>query len=150
MKTKRQEKILEIIAAKPIETQEQLLEELKASGLTVTQATISRDIKELHLIKEQTGRGSYHYVVSVHKATFNNSNKLRTIFRESVVSFDCAQNIVVLKTLPGLASAACTALDSMNIDVLVGSLAGDDTVFLVMRDNNSALHFCDEIQKMIE
>ena len=150
MKTKRQERILEIITEKPIETQEQLLEELKMSGLTVTQATISRDIKELHLIKEQTGRGSYHYVVSAHKATFNNTGKLRTIFRESVVSFDCAQNIVVLKTLPGLASAACAALDSMGIDILVGSLAGDDTVFLVMRNNESALDFCVDIKKMIE
>ena len=150
MKTKRQEKILEIIAAKPVETQEQLLEELRASGMHVTQATISRDIKELHLVKEQTGRGSYHYAVSVRKTTFNNSGKLRTIFRESVMSFDCAQNIVVLKTMPGLASAACAALDSMNISVLVGSLAGDDTVFLVMRDNDSALVFCDEIEKMIE
>ena len=150
MKTKRQEKILEIIAAEPIETQEQLLEALRAAGMSVTQATISRDIKELHLVKEQTGRGSYHYVVSVHKATFNNSGKLQTIFRESVNSFDCAQNIVVLKTMPGLASAACAALDSMNISVLVGSLAGDDTVLLVMRDNESALAFCDDIRKMIE
>ncbi len=150
MKTKRQEKILEIIAAEPIETQEQLLEALRAAGMSVTQATISRDIKELHLVKEQTGRGSYHYVVSVHKATFNNSGKLQTIFRESVNSFDCAQNIVVLKTMSGLASAACAALDSMNISVLVGSLAGDDTVLLVMRDNESALAFCDDIRKMIE
>lgn len=150
MKTKRQEKILEIIAAEPIETQEQLLEALRAAGMSVTQATISRDIKELHLVKEQTGRGSYHYVVSVHKATFNNNGKLQTIFRESVNSFDCAQNIVVLKTMPGLASAACAALDSMNISVLVGSLAGDDTVLLVMRDNESALAFCDDIRKMIE
>ena len=99
MKTKRQEKILEIIAARPIETQEQLLQALKEAGMHVTQATISRDIKELHLVKEQTGRGSYHYAVSVHKSTFNNSGKLRTIFRESVSSFDCAQNIVVLKYL---------------------------------------------------
>lgn len=149
MKTKRQEKILEIIAASPIETQEQLLEQLKAAGMYVTQATISRDIKELHLVKEQTGRGKYHYVVSVHRATFNSSDKLRTIFRESVVSFDCAQNIVVLKTMPGLASAACAALDHMNISILVGSLAGDDTVLLVMRDNESALAFCEDIQKMI-
>lgn len=150
MKTKRQEKILEIIAARPIETQEQLLQALKEAGMHVTQATISRDIKELHLVKEQTGRGSYHYAVSVHKSTFNNSGKLRTIFRESVSSFDCAQNIVVLKTLPGLASAACAALDNMNINVLVGSLAGDDTVLLIMRDNESAVLFCEDIKKMVE
>ena len=150
MKTKRQEKILEIIAARPIETQEQLLQALKEAGMNVTQATISRDIKELHLVKEQTGRGSYHYAVSVHKSTFNNSGKLRTIFRESVCSFDCAQNIVVLKTLPGLASAACAALDNMNINVLVGSLAGDDTVLLIMRDNESAVLFCEDIKKMVE
>ena len=150
MKTKRQEKILEIIAEKQIETQEQLLEALKREGMHVTQATISRDIKELHLVKEQSHRGRYHYVVSVHKATFSNTEKLRTIFRESVTSFDSAQNIVVLKTLPGLASAACAALDSMGISVLVGSLAGDDTVLLIMRDNDSAIEFCEDIRKMVE
>lgn len=150
MKTKRQEKILEIIAAEPIETQEQLLEALKQSGMSVTQATISRDIKELHLVKEQTQRGRYHYVVSVHKSTFSNTEKLRTIFRESLTGYDCAQNIVVLKTMPGLASAACAALDHMNISVLVGSLAGDDTVLLVMRNNESALEFCEDIRKMVE
>ena len=150
MKSQRQAKIVEIIANRDVQTQEQLLEELRDAGFRTTQATISRDIKELHLVKEQTGRGSYHYAVSVHKATFNNSGKLRTIFRESVISFDCAQNIVVLKTLPGLASAACTALDNMNINVLVGSLAGDDTVLLIMRDNESALLFCEDIKKMVE
>lgn len=149
MKEKRQQKILEIIAAEPIETQEQLLESLRIVGMNVTQATISRDIKELHLIKEPTGQGGYHYVVSSHKATFNHSGKLRNIFRESVLSFDYAQNIVVLKTMPGLASAACAALDHMQINVLVGSLAGDDTVFLVMRDNDSAAAFCKDIRKMI-
>ena len=150
MKAKRQEKILEIIASESIETQEQLLAALRSAGMNVTQATISRDIKELHLIKEQTGRGSYHYAVSVHKETFSNAGRLRTIFRESVSSFDCAQNLVVLKTLPGLASAACMALDNMHISVLVGSLAGGDTVLLVMRDNESALAFCEGIRKMIE
>ena len=150
MRISRQNKILELIETYEIETQDKLASLLREFGYEVTQATISRDIKELHLVKEQTGRGSYHYVVSVHKATFNNSGKLRTIFRESVVSFDCAQNIVVLKTMPGLASAACAALDSMYISVLVGSLAGDDTVFLVMRDNDSALAFCDDIRKLIE
>lgn len=149
MKKKRQQKILEIIAAEPIETQEQLLESLRTVGMSVTQATISRDIKELHLIKEPTGQGGYHYVVSSHKSTFNHSGKLRNIFRESVLSFDYAQNIVVLKTMPGLASAACTALDHMQINVLVGSLAGDDTVFLVMRDSDSAAAFCKDIRKMI-
>ena len=149
MKTKRQEKILEIIESRSIETQEQLLEALREDGVKVTQATVSRDIKELHLVKEQTGRGSYHYVVSAHKATFHNTDKLQTIFRESVLSFDCAQNIVVLKTMPGLASAACAALDNMDIDVLVGSLAGDDTALLVMRDNECALSFCDELKQML-
>ena len=149
MKTKRQEKILEIIAAEPIETQEQLLEALRAAGMSVTQATISRDIKELHLVKEQTGRGSYHYVVSVHKATFNNNGKLQTIFRESVNSFDCAQNIVVLKTMPGLASAAGSALDAMKISVVLGTLAGDDTVMIVMRDAAAAAAFSGEIKAVI-
>lgn len=150
MKTKRQEKILEIIAAEPIETQEQLLEALRAAGMSVTQATISRDIKELHLIKELTSYGTYRYAVSERKASLNFAGRLRTIFKEGVTSFDVAQNIVVLKTMPGLASAACAAIDGMDIGNLVGSLAGDDTAILIMRTNEDAAEFCNEIHSMLK
>lgn len=150
MKSKRQAEILRIIEDVDVETQDQLLSELKARGLTSTQATISRDIKELHLIKELTGYGTYKYAVSGRKTSMNIAGRLRTIFKEGVTSFDRAQNIVVLKTMPGLASAAGAAIDGMEIDDLVGSLAGDDTAILIMRTNEAAVEFCDEIHKMLK
>lgn len=150
MKNDRQSMILEIISQENIETQEQLLVRLQERGITSTQATISRDIKELHLIKELTGFGTYRYAVSERKVSLNLAGRLRTIFKEGVTSFDVAQNIVVLKTMPGLASAAAAAIDGMEIADLVGSLAGDDTAILIMRTNESAIEFCDEIHKMLK
>ncbi len=150
MKSKRQEEILRIIEEVDVETQDQLLEQLRLRGVTSTQATISRDIKELHLIKELTGYGTYKYVVSERKTSLNFAGRLRTIFKEGVTSFDVAQNIVVVKTMPGLASAACAAVDGMEIPDLVGSLAGDDTALLIMRTNESAAEFCNEIHKMLK
>lgn len=150
MKSARQETILQIIAEKDIETQDQLLNELKNMGIPSTQATISRDIKELHLVKELTGTGAYRYAVSGRKASLNFAGRLRTIFREGVTSFDVAQNIVVVKTMPGLAPAAGAALDGMEIPDLVGSLAGDDTVILIMRTNEAATQLCSEIHQMLK
>ena len=111
MKNDRQNQLLQIISEEIIETQEQLLERLQAKGIKSTQATISRDIKELHLIKEPAGQGKYRYAVSAHRTKLNFADKLRTIFRESVLTVDNAQNIVVIKTLPGLANAAGSAVD---------------------------------------
>lgn len=150
MKSTRQQEILDIIAAHEVETQEQLLEYLKDRGISTTQATISRDIKQLHLVKELTRSGVSKYAVSHHKAAANFSSRLRTIFRECVTSFDVAQNIVVLKTMPGLASAAGAAMDGMELPDLVGSLAGDDTAILIMRTNEAAVEFCEEIQEMLK
>ena len=149
MKNDRQAKILEIISSENIETQEQLLERLEARGIISTQATISRDIKQMHLIKEPMGQGMYRYAVSGNRSKVNFAEKLRTIFRESINSVDSAQNIVVIKTMPGLASAACAAMDSMDFSVVVGSLAGDDTAFIVMRDTASAEEFCKVIREML-
>ena len=150
MKNDRQNKILAIIAREDIDTQEGLLERLQQEGIRCTQATISRDIKQLHLIKEPIGRGRYRYAVSIHRKSLNVADKLLTIFRESVTSIDFAQNIVVIKTLSGLASAACEAVDSMKVSYMVGSLAGENTVLLVMRDNESAEIFCEEIKEMLK
>ena len=150
MKNNRQSMILEIISQENIETQEQLLSRLQARGIRSTQATISRDIKQMHLIKEPVGHGVYKYTVSGNRTKLNFAEKLRTIFRESITSIDCAQNIVVIKTMPGLASAACSALDNMDIAYMVGSLAGDDTAFLVMKDTESALDFCEELKTMLQ
>ena len=149
MKNSRQSKILEIISTENIDTQEQLLERLQAQGITSTQATISRDIKQMHLIKEPIGRGVYKYTVSGNRVKLNFAEKLRTIFRESITSVESAQNIVVVKTMPGLASAACAALDDMGINYMLGSIAGDDTALLVMRDTESAQDFCQEIKEML-
>ncbi len=150
MKNDRQSRILEIIEREPIDTQEQLQQRLQEEGITCTQATISRDIKQLHLIKEPIGQGKYRYAVSVQRNRLNVADKLRTIFRESIVSVDYAQNMVVIKTMAGLANAAAAALDSMSIPYMVGSLAGDDTALLVMRDTESARSFCDEIHEMLK
>ena len=150
MKGARQAEILRIIAEVEVETQEQLLDELAKRGIRATQATISRDIKQLHLIKELTGQGAYKYVMSERRDSLNFAERLRTIFREGVTSFDVAQNIVVINTMPGLASAAAAALDGMEIPNMVGSLAGDDTAILIMRTNEAAAQFCQEIHEMLK
>lgn len=150
MKNDRQAKILEIIEQEAIDTQEQLQQRLQERGITCTQATISRDIKQLHLIKEPVGQGRYRYTVSSQRTRLNVADKLRTIFRESIVSIDHAQNIVVIKTMAGLANAAAAAVDGMNVSYMVGSLAGDDTALLVMRDAESARNFCEEVHEMIK
>jgi transcriptional regulator of arginine metabolism len=149
VKSQRQAKILEIISNKNIETQEQLLAELQAEGFRGTQATISRDIKELRIVKELTSLGTYRYTTSVSDLGSSFSARLNTIFRECVISFDYAQNIIVVRTLPGLASAAGSAIDAMNLNTIVGTLAGDDTVMIVMRDTNAAATLCGEIKALL-
>ena len=149
MKRARQAEILNIIQAVDVETQEQLLDELKARGFSATQATISRDIKELRLVKELSG-GGYRYASSERKGLADSDARLRNIFKEGVTSVDLAQNIVVVRTMPGLASAACSALDSMEIPGMVGSLAGDDTGILIMRDNDAAERFNQEVHKLLK
>jgi len=149
MKSKRQAKIMEIISNKNVETQEQLLQELQNSGFRSTQATISRDIKELRIIKELTSFGTYRYTTSSGESAGTFSSKLNTIFRECITNFDYAQNMVVIRTLPGLASAAASAIDAMSMSFIVGTIAGDDTVFIVMRDNNAAASFCGEIHSLL-
>ena len=149
MKSQRQAKILEIISNKNVETQEQLLQELQEAGFRGTQATVSRDIKELRIVKELTSLGNYRYTTSSNELSGTFSARLNTIFRECVVSFDYAQNIIVIRTLPGLANAAASAIDAMNMSTVVGSLAGDDTVMIVMRDMNAAASFCSEIKSLL-
>ena len=135
MKLDRQSVIMAIISERDIETQNQLMEALAEKGLKSTQATLSRDIREMRLVKELGPSGNYRYVAAAKQDHTDLDIRLKKIFKESVVSYDVAQNILVIKTLPGLASAACSALDGMSIDGLVGTIAGDDTAFLAMRDN---------------
>ena len=150
MKSERQAKILEIIASKEVETQEQLLLELKNAGYDTTQATISRDIKELRVVKELSPAGRYRYASNVQDPTGPVAERLHKIFRECVTSVDSAQNQVVIKTLPGLANAAGSAVDSMQLPSLLGSLAGDDTLLLILRDTASAAGLCAEICSMLK
>jgi transcriptional regulator of arginine metabolism len=148
MKSQRQSKILELISQRDIETQEQLLDALKGSGFRSTQATISRDIKELRIVKELSPSGTYRYTIQQND-TSNFFSRLNNIFHECVIKLDYAQNIVVIKTLPGLASAACSAVDGMDIAYVVGSIAGDDTGLIVMRDTEYAREFCEELRGII-
>ena len=149
MKTQRQAKIMEIVSSRDVETQEQLLEALQEAGFYSTQATISRDIKELRIVKELTSLGNYRYTVSAGDQGSTFSARLNTIFRECVNGIDYAQNIIVVRTLPGLASAAGSAIDAMNLNTIVGTLAGDDTVMVVMRDTNAAALLCGEIKSLL-
>lgn len=149
MKSKRQSTLLKLIEKYDISTQSELTEYLNKEGFNATQATVSRDIKDLRLVKAVGANGKSKYAVS-HSATDSGfSEKLLAIFRESVLSYDNAQNIVVLKTMPGLASAACSAIDSMQSSDIVGTLAGDDTAFLVMHTAESASDFCESLGKML-
>ena len=139
---------MEIISTTNVETQEHLLQMLEEAGFRSTQATISRDIKELRIVKELTNLGTYRYTTSSKEVPSTFSTRLNTIFRECVTRYDYAQNIVVIHTLPGLANAAASAIDAMSMSVVVGTLAGDDTVMVVMRDSNAAAQFCGEISSL--
>lgn len=150
MKFQRQAKILDLIEKQEIETQEELSEQLRLIGYATTQATVSRDIKELRLIKilsPQTGK--YKYAVASSEVESSFSTRLRNIFKECVTDINIAQNIVVIKTLPGLGQAAAMAIDAMRNQWVVGSLGGDDTVFIVMKDNETAENFCAEARTML-
>ena len=133
MKYSRHSKIIEIIESKDIETPDELAMELKLSGFQVTQATVSRDIKEMRLIKVLTKDGRYKYASIRDKEGVVNDRFLK-IFRNSVTSIDFAGNIIVIKTLVGSASAAAVSIDAFNIKEIVGSIAGDDTIFLVVKE----------------
>ncbi len=149
MKTQRQAKIMEIISTINVETQEQLLKELQDAGFSSTQATISRDIKELRIVKELTKFGTYRYTTASKEVTGSFSNRLNAIFRECVTGYDYSQNMVVIHTIPGLASAAASSVDAMAMSFVLGTIAGDDTVFIVMRDQNAAAAFCSEVKNLL-
>lgn len=150
MKSKRQEKILELIADHSVQTQEQLLTELNEAGFSTTQATISRDIKQLRIIKELGPDGVYRYATAPKPAEHTFSAKLNLIFRQCITSVDYAQNMIVVKTMPGLANGAASAIDKLNIPEMLGTLAGDDTCFVVLKDTQAAAELCAEIREQID
>lgn len=149
MKYNRHAKILEIIDNNVIETQEDLAEKLKQQGMDVTQATVSRDIKELRLIKVMSSDGKYKYA-TLTQTENHISNRLTTILTESYVSSDYANNIVVVKTLSGMAQAAASAIDSLKWEEILGSIAGDDTLIIVCRAEKIAEEIVDKFNKMIK
>ena len=138
MKKKRLNLILEIIEKNLIGTQEELLDKLRENGMEVTQATISRDIKELRIVKSMDSTGQYRYSVSDKSESDRLGDKFRSIFEHSVKSADYAGNTLVIHCYNGMAQAACAAFDSMRWDGLVGTLAGDDTVFALCRTEEMA------------
>ena len=148
MKPGRQSVILDIIQHQNIETQRQLQDALLERGVKSTQATLSRDIKDMRLVKELGPNGSYCYTVSGRSEEDDARQRLQKIVRESVVSYQTAMNLLVIKTIPGLAPAVCSAVDGMLIEGLAGTLAGDDTAFLAMKDNMSALNLYKEIDQL--
>jgi transcriptional regulator of arginine metabolism len=142
--------MLELIGEHEINTQEELLRRLNESGFKVTQATVSRDIKELRLVKVQANGGGYRYATNLAKENADMSFKFRAVFSESVNNVDSAENIVVIKCYVGMANAACAALDSMDWKGVVGTLAGDDTIFCVMRDKPGALELVTHLNKLVK
>ena len=136
-KSERQAQLLKVIREKVISTQDELAASLQAGGMDVTQATISRDIKELGIIKVTTAGGSQKYV-PMERSGEVASGRLMKVFAEAVTQIDVAMNLVIVKTLPGMAQAGASALDSMRVPELAGSIAGDDTIFVACRSLEQA------------
>ena len=149
MKLGRQSVIMEIINEREIETQNQLMAALAERGVKSTQATLSRDIRDMRLVKELGPNGSYRYTVSGRLENDDSKQKLQKILRESVISYNTAMNILVIKTLPSLAPAVCSALDGMTIEGLAGTLAGDDTAFLAMVSLDTCEKLYHELESII-
>ena len=139
VKARRHQRILDIVRSKPIQTQEDLSAELAREGMSVTQATISRDIKELRLIKAPVGDGSYRYTIPVDRNIDDINRRIERVFREAVISVEDSDNIVVIKTLEGAAQAIGAIVDDLDWPEVVGSLAGDDTIFVVVKPADKAL-----------
>lgn len=148
MKIARHAKIIEIIQSREIETQDQLAEELKNKGFDITQATVSRDIKELKLIKVMDSQGNYKYATISPEDSFL-SNKLVNIFCQTVICVDNIDKFIVLKTTAGAAPAAAEALDSLKFKGIVGTLAGDNTVFILVREVENTKEIVQKIKKLI-
>lgn len=149
MKTVRQVAILDIIEKQEIETQEELASALNARGIRVTQATVSRDIKELRLLKVLTPSGKYKYVTG-DQADNNLTDRFIRMLAESLLSVSSANNLIVVKTLSGSANVAAEALDSMHWPEVLGTLAGDNTVLLIIRSNEETITVTSRIREMMK
>ena len=145
MKVKRQSMILELIRENDIESLEMLADLLNNAGFIVTQATVSRDIRELKLTKATMQSGKQKYVATAKESSFV-TERLNRVFRDGIVSIDYAQNIVVIKTLVGMAMAVAAALDSMENSEIMGTIAGDDTIFCVVKNESKAVKLTENLK----
>ena len=148
MKTRRQAKILELIQRNDVETQEELSTYLVREGFQVTQATVSRDIRELKLTKIAMDNGKQKYAV-ITDADSGMMEEYARVLREGFVSMDFAKNIVVIKTVSGMAGAVCAAIDAMKFQEMVGSIAGDDTIICIIRDDEEAVKIMEKLRKIV-
>ena len=148
MKERRHAKILELINKYFIDTQEELLRRLRDEGFEVTQATVSRDIKELRLIKTLAANGKYRYTIG-QEGTKECATKFYSLFSDAALSVNYAQNIVVVKCLTGMANAVCATMDSLQWDSIVGTLAGDDTIFILAKDESTAERLYSELKEFV-
>lgn len=148
MKIKRQTKIIELITKNDVETQEELAELLNAAGYNVTQATISRDIRELKLTKVSSEKGKQKYIV-LQKQEAGLSEKFVRVLRDGFVSMDRAQNIMVIKTVSGMAMAVAAALDALHINGIVGCIAGDDTIMCAIRSVEDTIEVMEKVNKLV-
>ena len=148
MKTRRQAKILELIQRNDVETQEELSAYLVREGFQVTQATVSRDIRELKLTKIAMDNGKQKYAV-ITDADSGMMEKYARVLREGFISMDLAKNIVVIKTVSGMAGAVCAAIDAMKFQEMVGSIAGDDTIICIIRDDEEAVKIMNKLRKIV-
>lgn len=147
MKLERHSKIVELIGKHEIETQEELADYLNKAGFAVTQATVSRDIRELKLTKVQSESGKQRYVVLQNQGSF--SDKYIRILRDGFLSMDMAQNILVIKTVSGMAMAVAAALDALHFGEMVGCIAGDDTIMCAIRSADDTILMMDKLKKLI-
>lgn len=148
MKERRHAKILELIGRYNIDTQEELLTRLREEGFNVTQATVSRDIKELRLVKTPSPGGGYRYSAAKESAK-DGAAKFYSLLSDSAVSIAYAGNITVIKCLTGMAQAVCAAMDALNWDNIVGTLSGDDTIFVLSRNEEGAAGLAENLNKIV-
>lgn len=151
MKTLRQKKIMELVENQEISTQEELAEALKKAGFEVTQATISRDIKELRFVKIPTGNNTYRYGLPPERSNFpQNDERLKRMIQDSVVSLDYSENLVVLRTYPGNAQAVASLIDGAEWESVIGTVAGDDTILLVVKPLGQVENLIKKIRSLME
>ena len=150
MKNRRQEKILELISRYEIETQEEMISRLLDEGYNVTQATISRDMRELKLTKVLTAKGSYKYAADSARHSASNTLKINTAIADAIIKVDYALNNIVIKTFPGLAQAVASSVDQLNLESILGCVAGDDTIIIVTLDEESSREISDKIKEMMK